>query len=253
MGSAFEHIGGRALPRTPQRERTSQASRNLACAGVSTTSLQVALSVVPRRSPRACIANSGKLLVETIRIPRDRGLIRGHRSTSRQPSGQLPCHGIGLGIALDQNLWHSATLLIVVVEVTITLRPAGCRSPSRPWRRRCCRTPQPHPEPQSMRIRTPPSSCCPFMRTVAFTPLSASRTASADAPSGTLTPATGSTDAESLASVFTTVIVHSALIGTGQPLPLTVTPPSLQSPCRRNPCVPLHLDIGPRCHPSKSP
>ena len=51
------------------------------------------------------LANSGKLLVQAIRIPRDRGLVRvtigiGHGDLL----GQLPRHGIGLGIALDRNL-----------------------------------------------------------------------------------------------------------------------------------------------------
>ena len=66
-----------------------------------------------------------------------------------------------------------------------------------------------------------------FMRTVAFTPLSASRTASADAPSGTEIPAIGSTDAGISASLFTTVIVHLALTEEPSTAPSSAMSPSL--------------------------
>ena len=66
-----------------------------------------------------------------------------------------------------------------------------------------------------------------FMSTVALTPLSASRTASADAPSGTLTPARGSTEAGISALLFTTVTVHLALTEVPSTLPSSATSPSL--------------------------
>ena len=58
------------------------------------------------------LANGGKMLVQAIRIPRDRGLVRvaiGVRHGNLL--GQLPRHSVGLGIALNFDLRHLGNLV----------------------------------------------------------------------------------------------------------------------------------------------
>ena len=107
LGQRLQHIGGRACLKHLNGSERRRPHGNLACRRLDD---QLAGRLERRALDGALervLADNGKLLVQVIRIPRDRDLVRvtigiGHGDLL----GQLPRHGIGLGIALNRNLRH---------------------------------------------------------------------------------------------------------------------------------------------------
>ena len=112
MGSAFSTSAAELASNTSTGSERRRPYGNLACRRLDD---QLACCLERRALNGALnrvLADSGKMLVQAIRIPRDRGLVRvtigiGHGNLL----GQLPRHGIGLGIALNRDLRHLGNLV----------------------------------------------------------------------------------------------------------------------------------------------